>query len=218
MLPISRAIFSYAYLFYFFILTLNLPVQHIDAADHEGEGSTPSPTVNGSISKAQKLILGTPSAETFSFKDVYHIEFSLNIPGNIELIAAEGDVITVTLEKQARETTNSKQNDLIRDYLNNITLTGTHSDDTLQLRIRLPGNSLEGQSGPPSNPEDSQTVRYDGLQLKCTIKTPADVSVKLHTKTGDISVQRIRGKIEASTKIGNIHLNETSGNYNVSVT
>ena len=218
MLPISRAIFFYAYLFYFFILTLNLPVQHIDAADHEGEGSTPSPTVNGSISKAQKLILGTPSAETFSFKDVYHIEFSLNIPGNIELIAAEGDVITVTLEKQARETTNSKQNDLIRDYLNNITLTGTHSDDTLQLRIRLPGNSLEGQSGPPSNPEDSQTVRYDGLQLKGTIKTPADVSVKLHTKTGDISVQRIRGKIEASTKIGNLHLNETSGNYNVSVT
>ena len=218
MLPISRAIFSYSYLFYFFMLTLNLPVQHIDAVDHEGEGSTPPQTVNDSISKAQTLILGTTSTETFSFKDVYHIEFSLNIPGNIELVATEGEVITVTLEKQARETTNPKQNDLIRDYLNNITFTGTQSGDALQLRIRLSSNSLEAQPGQPSNSEDLQTVRYDGFQLKCTIKTPADVSVKLHAKTGDISLQRIRGKIEASTDIGNVHLNETSGNYNISVT
>ena len=218
MLPISRAIFSYSYLFYFFMLTLNLPVQHIDAVDHEGEGSTPPQTVNDSISKAQTLILGTTSTETFSFKDVYHIEFSLNIPGNIELVATEGEVITVTLEKQARETTNPKQNDLIRDSLNNITFTGTQSGDALQLRIRLSSNSLEAQPGQPSNSEDLQTVRYDGFQLKCTIKTPADVSVKLHAKTGDISLQRIRGKIEASTDIGNVHLNETSGNYNISVT
>ncbi|RKU19596.1 hypothetical protein C6500_10525 [Candidatus Poribacteria bacterium] len=218
MLPISRAIFSYSYLLYFFMLTLHLPIQHVEAADHEGEGSTPPPTVNDTISKAQSLILGTPSTETFSFTDVYHIELNLNIPGNIELIATEGNVITVTLEKQARETTNTKQNALIRDYLNNITFTGTQSDDTLQLRIRLPGNAPEAQPGPPPNPEDLQTLRYDGLQLKCTIKTPADVSVKLHTKTGDISVQRIRGKIETSTENGNVHLNETSGNYNIRVT
>ena len=218
MLPISRAIFSYAYLFYFFMLTLHLPIQHIEAVDHEGKGSTPPPTVNDTISKARTLILGTPSTETFSFTDVYHIEFSLNIPGNIELIATESDVITVTLEKQAPETTNTKQDDLIRDYLNNITFTGTQSDDTLQLRIRLPGNSPEAQPGPPPNPENLQAVRYDGIQLKCTIQTPADVSVKLHTKTGDISVQRIRGKIETSTENGNVHLNETSGNYNISVT
>jgi len=61
-------------------------------------------------------------------------------------------------------------------------------------------------------------VRYDGLRLNWTIKTPADVSVKLHAKTGDVSVQRIRGKIETSTENGNVHLNETSGNYNISVT
>ena len=218
MLPISRAIFSYSYLFYLLMLALHLPVQHIDAADHEGEGSTPPPTVNDSINETQSLILGTPSTEIFNFTDVYHIELSLNIPGNIELIATEGNVITVTLEKQARETTNTKQNALIRDYLDNITFTGTQSDDTLQLRIRLPGNSPEAQPGPLPNPENLQTLRYDGLQLKCIIKTPADVSVKLHTKTGDISLQRIRGKIEASTEIGNVHLGETSGNYNISVT
>ena len=217
MLPISRAIFSYSYLFYFFMLTLNLPVQHINAADHEGEGSTPLPTVNDSIREARTLILGTTSTETFSFTDVYHIELSLNISGNIELIATEGDVITVTLEKQARAT-NTKQDDLIRDYLDNITFTGTQSDDTLQLRVRLPSNSPETKPSPPSNTEALQAVPYDGLQLKCTIRTPADVSVKLHTKTGDISLQRIRGKIETSTEIGNVHLDETSGNYNISVT
>ena len=218
MLPISRAIFSYSYLFYFFMLTLNLPIQHIHAADHESEGSTPRPTVNNSIRETQAPILGTPSTETFSFRDIYHIELSLNISGNIELIATEGDVITVTLEKHAPETTNTKQDDLIRDYLDNITFIGTQSDDTLQLRIQLPSHSPETQPSLPSHTEALQRVPYDGIQLKCTIKTPADVSVKLHAKTGDISVQRIRGKIETSTEIGNVHLGETSGNYNISVT
>ncbi|MDE0688791.1 MAG: BamA/TamA family outer membrane protein [Candidatus Poribacteria bacterium] len=218
MLPISRAIFSHAYLLYFLMLTLNLSIQHIHAADHEGKGSTSLPSVNNSIREVQTLILGTPSTKTFSFLDVYHIELSLNISGNIELIATEGDVITVTLEKQARKTTNTKQDDLIRDYLDSITFTGTHSGDTLQLRIQLSNNSSETQPNSLSNAEVLQAARYDGLQLKCRIKTPADVSVQLHTKTGDISVQRIRGKIETSTETGNVHLDETVGNYNVRVT
>ena len=217
MLPMSRSIFSYSYLLCFFMFALNLPVQHIDAADPEGEGGTPLPTANDPVSEAQTLILGTTSTENFSFTDVYHIELSLNISGNIELIATEGEVITVTLEKQARAT-NTKEDDLIRDYLDNITFTGTQSDDTLQLRIQLPDSSPETQPSPLSNTEVLQAVRYDGLQLKCTIKTPADVSVKLHAKTGDISLQRIRGKIETSTETGNVHLGETLGNYNISVT
>ena len=218
MLSISRAIFSYSYLFYFFMLTLNLSIQHIHAADHEGEGNTPVPPINDSIRETQTLILGTPSTKTFSFSDVYHIELRLNTPGNIELIATEGNVITVTLEKQARETTDIKQDALIRDYLDNITFTGTQSGGTLQLKIQLPDNSSETQSNPLSNTEALQGIRYDGLQLKCTIKTPADISVKLHAKTGDISVQRIRGKIETSTETGNVHLDETLGNYNIRVT
>ncbi|MYC76253.1 hypothetical protein F4X10_10870 [Candidatus Poribacteria bacterium] len=215
MLPISRAIFSYSYLFSLFMLALNLPVQHIHAADHEGEGSTSPSTVNNSTREAQTLIVGTPTTKTFSFTDVYQIELSLNIPGNIELIATEGDVITVTLEKYARETTNTK---LIRDYLDNITFTGTQSNETLQLRIQRPGDPPEAQSNPLPKTEALQAVPYDGLHLKCTIKTPADVAVKLHAKTGDIHLQRIRGKIEASTGTGNVHLEETVGTYNIRVT
>lgn len=218
MLPISRAIFSYSYLFYFFMFALNLPAQHIHAADHEGEGSTFPPTVNNPTRQAQTLIVGTPSTKTFSFADVYQIGLSLNIPGNIELIATEGDVITVTLEKHARKTTNTKQDNLIRDYLDNTTFTGTHSTDTLQLKIQLPGDPPEAQSTPLPKTEALQAVPYDGLHLKCTIKTPADVSVKLHAKTGDIHLQRIRGKIEAATGTGNVHLGETLGTYNIRVT
>ena len=218
MLSISQAIFSYSYLFYFFMLMLTLPLQHLHAADHEGEGNTPLPPVNASIRETHTLILGGPSTETFSFSEVYHIELSLNIPGHIELIATEGDVITVTLEKQARKTINTKQNALIRDYLDNITLTGAQSKDTLQVRIQLPGNPSETQPSSLATTETLQSVPYDGLQLKCIIKTPADVSVKLHTTTGDISMQRIRGRIETSTETGNVHLNETSGNYNIRVT
>ena len=214
MLSISQAIFSYAYLFYFFMLTLTLSIQQIHAADHEGEGNTPPPPVNASLRETQTLILGTPATETFSFSDVYGIELRLNIAGNIELIATESNVITVTLEKQARKTVNTKQNALIRDYLDNITLIGTHSGDTLQLRIQLP----ETQPNSLANTEALQGAPYDGLQLKCKIKTPADVSVKLHTTTGDISLQRIRGQIETSTETGNVHLEETSGNYNIRVT
>ena len=218
MLSISQAIFSYAYLFYFFMLTLTLSIQQIHAADHKGEGNTPPPPVNASIRETQTFILGTPSTETFSFSDVYGIELRLNIAGNIELIATESNVITVTLEKQARKTVNIKQNALIRDYLDNITLIGTQSRDTLQLRIQLPDTPSETQPNSLTHTEALQGAPYDGLQLKCKIKTPADVSVKLHTTTGDISLQRIRGQIETSTETGNIHLEETSGNYNIRVT
>ena len=218
MLPMSRAIFFYLYLFYFFMLMLNLSIQHTHAADHEGEGNIPSPPVNDSIRETGTLILGTPSTKTFSFLDVYHIDLSLNVAGHIELIATEGDIITVTLEKQARKTTHTKQDALIRDYLDSITFTGTHSGDTLQVRLQLPNNSAETQPNSLSNPESLQAAPYDGLQLKYKIKTPADVSVQLHTKTGDISLQRIRGKIETSTETGNVHLDETVGNYNVRVT
>lgn len=218
MLPIFRAIFSYSYLSYFFMLALSLPVQHIYAADHEGKGSTPLSTVNNSTREAQPLIVGAPSTKTFSFADVYQIELSLNIPGNIELIATEGDVITVTLEKQARETTNTKRDPLIRDYLDDITFTGTQSNDTLQLKIQLPEDPPEARANPIPKTEAVQAVAYDGLHLKCTIKTPADVTVKLHAKTGDIHLQRIRGKIEASTGTGDVHLEETVGIYNISVT
>ena len=216
MLPVSRTIFPHSYLCYFFMIALNLPIPSINAADHEDVRRTPLPTANDAISEAQTLILGTTLTETFSFEDVYRIELSLNVSGNIELIATEENVITVTLEKQAHAT-HPKLNDLVRDYLDNITFTGTQADDTLQLAIQLPDNSPEAEPNSLANTGTLLATHYDRLQLKCTIKTPADVSAKLHAKAGDIHLQGIRGKIETSIETGNVHLGETLGNYNINV-
>ena len=70
---------------------LNLHTQFTHAADHEVEGSTPGTTVGESITEAEKSILKTTSSHTFSFKDVYQINLSVDLPGDIEFVASEGE-------------------------------------------------------------------------------------------------------------------------------
>jgi outer membrane protein assembly factor BamA len=216
MSPVFRAILSRLYLFCFFMLALNLSVQHVGAADPEVEGEVPLPTANESTSEEHNLIVGTTSTDTFSFEDVYRIELSTDLPGNIDLVATEGESITVTFEKQARAT-NTERDTLIRTHLDNIALTGIQNDNTLQLKIQMSSDSPEAESNRLSNIGDLQATLHNQLQLKCTIKTPADVSVKLQAKAGNISLQRIRGKIEIAMGTGDVHLDETLGNYNISV-
>ena len=216
MSPVFRAIPSRLYLFCFFMLALNLPVQHVRAADPEVEGAVPLSTASEPTSEEHNLIVATTSTDTFSFEDVYRIELSTDLPGNIDLVAAEGESIAVTFEKQARAT-NTERDTLIRTYLDNIALTGIQNDNTLQLKIQVSNDSPEAEPNRLSNIGDLQATLRNQLQLKCTIKTPADVSVKLQAKAGNISLQRIRGKIEIEMGTGDVHLDETLGNYNISV-
>ena len=218
MLRLSRAILSYLCLFFTLMPMLNQFAQPVHAADHEVEGSTPSPTAPEPINEAQKLTLETTSSHTFSFKDVYQINLNLDIPGDIEFVATEGEVVNVVLEKHT-QATNTEQDIAIRTYLDNISVTGIQDDATLQLKVQLPGG--EGSEAVP-NPffgvQNLQAVPHKQLQLKCIVKTPSDVSVKLQSKIGDVRLQRIRGQIEIATETGDIHLNETLGNYNVTLT
>ena len=216
MSPVFRAIPSCLYLFCFFMLALNLPVQHVRAADPEVEGAVPLSTASEPTSEEHNLIVATTSTDTFSFEDVYRIELSTDLPGNIDLIAAEGESIAVTFEKKARAT-NTERDTLIRTYLDNIALTGIQNDNTLQLKIQVSNDSPEAEPNRLSNIGDLQATLRNQLQLKCTIKTPADVSVKLQAKAGNISLQRIRGKIEIEMGTGDVHLDETLGNYNINV-
>ncbi len=216
MIPASRAIRRYLYPFCLFVFALSLSIQHVDAADHEVAGEAPLPAANESANKEQSLIVGTTSTETFNSEDVYRIELSMDVASNIDLIATESENITVLLEKQA-PATNTEQDTLIRTYLDSITLTGGQNDGTLQLKVQLPGNAPEEQSNESSNISGLHATLYNQVHLKCTIKTPADVSVKLQAKAGKISLQRIRGKIEVTMGAGNVHLDETLGNYNISV-
>ena len=55
--------------------------------------------------------------------------------------------------------------------------------------------------------------------LKCTIKTPADVSVKLQAKAGKYKPSAYPWEDRSCGRdIGDVHLDETLGNYNISVT
>ena len=142
--------------------------------------------------------------QLFPFDDVYRIELELPVRGNIELVAADSDVIRVTLTKRLLGDSEAS----IKAYLDSIVLAGAREEGTLHLKTHLP-NDARFQSTPEVENQ---------LQLDCVIETPPDVAVKLQTKDGDIRLRRIRGKIEVATGTGNVHLEETQGNYSVSVT
>ena len=193
------------------MFALNLFVLSAGAVGPEKGSDEPIPT------QEQTLTLEATSAEDFSSEDIYRIELNLDIPGDIEIIAMESEVIGVALEKQT-QATKTARDVLIRNYLENISLIGTQDSGILQLKVKVPEvDTTDEKPNPFPNITDLHTTLQKQLQLKCTIKTPPDVSVKIQAKTGDIRLKRIRGKIEIAAETGNINLDETLGNYNVTV-
>ena len=155
------------------MLALNLFVLSAGAVDLEKASDESIPT------QEQTLILEATSAEDFSSEDIYRIELTLDIPGDIEIIAREGEVIGVTLEKQT-QATKTARDVLIRNYLENISLIGTQTNGILQLKVKLPeADTTDEKPNPFPNIRDLHTTLQKQLQLKCTIKTPPDVSVKI---------------------------------------
>ena len=215
---LSRALLSYPCLFFALMLILNRFVQPTHAADHEGEESTPRLIAPRLADELQKLELKTSSSHTFSFKDVYQINLNFNIPGSIEFVASEGEEVNVILEKQAQGT-NTQQDVAIRSYLDNISVTGTQDEGTLQLKVQLPGGEdSEAAPNPFFEGQNPQASFHKQLQLKCIVKTPSDVSVKIQSKMGYVRLQGIRGHIEITSEAGDVDLNETLGSYNINIT
>ena len=212
MLPMRCTTHFSLYLFSAFILALNLFVLSVGAIDPQDTSDERPP-----VQEATSIILEATSERTFNFENIYRIALDLEIPGDIEVIAAEGEVISVALGKQT-QVINTEYDALIRAYLDNISLKGTQNDGTLQLDVQLPGDSTaEAKPNPLADMPDLQAILDKQLQLKWTINTPADVGVKIQTKTGDIRLERIRGKIEVTAETGNVQLDETLGSYNVTV-
>lgn len=201
MLSLVHAILVYLLLFLSSLLGLNFSTQADEVA-----GAAPSPAAAESISAEKVEGIEATSSQTFSFDDVYQIALNLDVPGNVEVVATDGALINVTLEKRAQNHAS------LEVYLNSITLTGVQEEGTLQLKLHLPGDASKALSESQSTHAMKQQ-----LQLNYIIKTPADVSVQIQAKAGDICLERIRGKIEIATDTGNVHLDETLGNYNVSV-
>ena len=193
------------------MLALNLFVLSAGAEDPEKASDESIPV------QEQVLTLEATSAEDFSSEDIYRIELNLDIPGDIEIIAMESEVIGVTLATQT-QATKTARDVLIRNYLEDISVIGTQTAGMLQLKVKLPKtDAIAEKSNPFPDIVDLHTTLQKQLQLKCTIKTPPDVSVKIQAKTGDIHLKRIRGKIEIAAETGTVKLDETLGNYNVTL-
>ena len=170
---------SSLYLFSAFILALNLFVLSAEALDPQETSDERT-----SVQEATSIILQATSERTFNFESVYQIALGMEIPADIEVIAAEGGVISVTLGRQA-QATHTEHDARIRAYLDNIAIKGTQNDGTLQLDVQLPGGyTAEVKPNPLADMPDLQAILDKQLQLKWTISTPADVGVKIETKRG----------------------------------
>ena len=113
------------------MLALTLFVLSAGAEGPEKGLDEPIPT------QEQTLTLEATSAEDFSSEDIYRIELNLDIPGDIEIIAMESEVIGVTLEKQT-QATKTARDVLIRNYLESISLIGAQNSGILQLKVKVP--------------------------------------------------------------------------------
>lgn len=215
---LSHAVLPHLHLFFLTILVLNSLIQPAHAADHETQERTSDQTAEKSNGETQKLTSETISSHPFSFKDVYEINLNLDLPADIAFIATEGEVINVVLEKQTQAITTAHDINF-QTYLDNISVTGTQDDGTLHLKVQLStDNDPETSPNPFSSIENLSAAHYKQLGLKCIIRTPPDVSVKLQSKIGNVRLQGIRGQIEVTTETGDVHLDETLGTYDVTLT
>ena len=136
------------------------------------------------------------SEQRLAFDSVYTIELELPFTGNVEINAGDSDNIVVRLEKHGR----GLDRDGVRKYLKAVELSVSRTAEVLSLAPKLP-------AAPNSKTELTR--------LDCFVVTPADVSLKIRTQNGNIRISRIRGDIELKAAIGEIHLNDTMGGYQV---
>lgn len=196
------------------LLGICASIQSIDAeVEIDTESSaTLSGEKTKDLSQLSPETLTPPATEnTFSYADIYKIELHLDMPGNIKILAIDSkvevkDTISVKLEKRVLV----EKPIFTNDFLEKITLTNTQGDGVLQLNPQLP-EEIPNQTDEETDLSD---IKKD-LQLNYEIKTPPDISVDLRVKVGDIYLHHLRGKIKIINELGNVHLDETIGNYQV---
>ena len=138
------------------------------------------------------------SEQQISYDDVYGLELTLPFAGSVELNATTKDGITVRLEKHGT----GANEEVVQTYLDTVQLEISTKDDILLLTPHL----LE------SSDSDAQLTRLD-----CFIETPPDLTLKIKTESGDIRIHGIRGSMALTTNVGNVHLDNAMGTYQVSV-
>ena len=138
------------------------------------------------------------SEQQISYDNIYGLELTLPFAGNVELNATAKDEIAVKLEKHGT----GADEGIVQTYLDTVQLEISTQDDILLLTPRLP----------EASDSDAQLTRLD-----CFIETPPDLTLKIKTESGDIRIHGIRGNMALTTTVGNVHLDEVMGAYQVSV-
>ena len=141
----------------------------------------------------------TTSEHIIGYDDVYGIELTLPLAGNVEISASEDDRIVIKLEKRGM----GINEEAAQKYLDAVKLDISRVEDIVQLTPQLPEN-LESEAS---------LTRID-----CLIETPPDISVTIKTVNGNIRVGGLRGAMNITTNIGHVQFSETMGQYQVAVT
>ena len=138
------------------------------------------------------------SEQQISYDDVYGLELALSFAGSVEIQASARDEIIIKLEKYGA----GADEEVVQTYLDIVQLETSIKEDILLLTPRLP----------ESPDSDAKLTRLD-----CIIETPPDLTLRIKTESGDIRVHGIRGDMVLTTTVGNVHLDEVMGAYQVNV-
>ncbi len=188
----------------------------VNLADSQnGTVRTNTPKVENSLSKHGSNTVGaekavTPSAaeesppqyrstseQQISYDDVYRLELTLPFAGSVEVNATADEEIIIKLEKYGT----GPDEEIVQTYLDAVRIDISTKDDILILDPRLP----------KSADSDAKLTR-----LNCFIETPPDLTLKIKAESGDIRAHGLRGDMVLTTTVGNIHLDEVMGAYQVS--
>ena len=137
------------------------------------------------------------SEQQISYDDVYGLELTLPFAGNVEVSATADEEIIIKLEKYGTGPTE----EIVQTYLDAVRIDISTKGDILILDPRLPKSA------------DSAAKL---TRLNCFIETPPDLTLKIKAASGNIRAHGIRGDMVLITTVGNIHLDEAMGAYQVS--
>ena len=176
----------------------NSPKVENSLSEHGGNKADTEKAVTPIASGQNPAQYRSTSEQQISYDDVYGLELTLPVAGNVEMNATAKDEITVKLEKHGT----GADEEVVQTYLNTVQLEISTKGDILLLTPHLP----------KSSDLDVQLTRLD-----CFVETPPDLTLKIKTESGDIRVHGIRGNMALTTTVGNVHLDEAMGVYQVSV-
>ena len=176
---------------------INPPKVEDSLSEHGGNKTEAKEAVTPVASEQNPPQHRSTSEQQISYDDIYGLELTLPFAGSVELSATVKDEITVKLEKHGT----GANEGVVQTYLDTVELEISTQDDILLLTPRLP----------ESSDSDAQLTRLDYF-----IETPPDLTLKIKTESGDIRIHGIRGNMALTTTIGNVHLDEVMGAYQVS--